>query len=310
MAGPYLILGATGTVGRRVLALMAASGHDVRGATRKGAGRGFVTLDLLDPAGHAAALDGVKTVMLMSRPGDEEAHVHAAPFIKAMVEQGVRRVVVLSALGAEKYPDFSLRKVELLVERSGLEWTHVRPNFFMQMLAAPPLCHEIAWKGTLSLPLGGARVAYVDADDVAAVLVRALLDRSLSGRGVDVNGPVALDHGEVAARISRAAGRDVAYVNLTEEDARRLLTDRGLTAPHVERVLRFYALTRAGACAAPDSTVAALLGRPLGTFEAFAARHAAAWSPPGTSSDPGAVPRVRAFPRPPSPARGAADGAS
>lgn len=280
MAGPYLILGATGTVGRRVLALMKAQGHDVRGATRKSAGPGFVTFDLLDPTGHASALDGVGTVMLISRPGDEEADVYAAPLVKTMAELGVRRVVVLSALGAEKRPEFSLRKVEILVERSGMEWTHVRPNFFMQMLATPPLSLEIARQGTLSLPLGGARVAYVNADDVAAVLVRALIDRSLSGQGLDVNGPHALDHGHVVARISREIGREVAYVDLSEDAARRLLTARGFPPHHVERVLGFYALTRAGACATPDTTVAALLGRPLGTFDAFVASHADVWSPP------------------------------
>lgn len=278
MSESYLILGATGTVGGRVLATMRSLGHVVKGASRQNATEpDFRRFDLLEPATHASALEGVSTVMLMSRPGDEEAHIHAEPFIDAMVEQRVSRVVVLSALGAEKRADFSLRKVEALVERSGMAWTHVRPNFFMQMLASPPLGTEIATRSTLSLPLGDAKVAYVDADDVAAVLVRALVDPALAQQSFDVNGPRSLDHDEVTALIARQVGRQIRYVPLDEDSARRLLAIRGLSPPHVERVLRFYALTRQGACAAPDTTVAALLGRPLGTFEAFVEANAAAW---------------------------------
>ncbi|AGA28251.1 putative nucleoside-diphosphate sugar epimerase [Singulisphaera acidiphila DSM 18658] len=278
MSESYLILGATGTVGRRVLATMRSLGHVVKGASRRNAaGPDFRRFDLLEPATHVSALEGVSTVMLISRPGDEEAHIHAEPFIDAMVGQRVGRVVVLSALGAEKRADFSLRKVEALVERSGMAWTHVRPNFFMQMLASPPLCTEIVTRNTLSLPLDDAKVAYVDADDVAAVLVRALIDPTLAHQSFEVNGPRSLDHDEVTALIARQVGREIRYVPLDEDSARRLLAIRGLSPPHVERVLRFYALTRQGECAASDTTVAALLGRPLGTFEAFVAANAAAW---------------------------------
>ncbi|SIO59178.1 Uncharacterized conserved protein YbjT, contains NAD(P)-binding and DUF2867 domains [Singulisphaera sp. GP187] len=277
MSERYLILGASGTVGRRVLATMKGLGHAVKGASRRNGGPGDVRFDLLEPSTYAPALADVSTVMLISRPGDEEAHLHAEPFVEAMVRHGVARVVVLSALGAERRVEFSLHNVETLVERSGLGWTHVRPNFFMQMLALPPLSTEIATRSTLSLPLGDAKVAYVDADDVAAVLVRALIDPSLSGQGLDVSGPRALGHDEVAALVSRQVGREIRYVPLDEESAQRLLGLRGLSPAHVERVLRFYALTRQGWCATPDATVSQLLGRPLGTFEAFVVANATAW---------------------------------
>jgi len=279
MPEDYLIMGATGEVGRRVLATMAAAGLPVRGASRRPRGQGMVALDLLDPATHRAAFEGASAAMLVSRPGDEEAHVHAEPLVRAMVDAGVRRVAVLSALGAGRREDFSLRKVERLVEASGAAWTHVRPGFFMQMLARPPLADEIAVDGTLSLPLADARVAYVDVEDVAAVLVRALTDPSLAGRAIDVNGPEALDHHEVAAAVARAAGREVRYVPLDDAQARLLLERRGLPSAHAERVLRFYALAREGWCATPDAEVAEMLGRPLGTFARFAARRATAWRP-------------------------------
>lgn len=272
-----LVLGASGLVGSRVVDLLAREGRDVTGASREPRGPEQRKLDLLDPGSFPPALDGITTVMLMSRPGDEDAHLHAGPLVQAMVAAGVQRVVTLSALGAEQRPEFSLRKVEVLVEQSGLSWTHVRPNFFMQMLALPPLSTEIAARGTLSLPLANAAIAYVDADDVAAVLHRALVDPSLAGQGLTVSGPRALTHAEIAASISEAVGADVRYIELDEDAARQLMLARGFAPRHVERVLTFYRLIRAGFCSEPDQRLQDLLGRPLRTWEDFVRGSARAW---------------------------------
>lgn len=272
-----LVLGASGLVGGQVLQLLLRHGHDAVGASRRPCGEAWVRFDLLDPATHAPALAGVGAVMLLSRPGDTQAHVHAAPFIEAMVAAGVRRVVDLSALGAELRPDFSTRRVERLVEDSGLAWTHVRPNFFAQMLARPPLSTEIARERTLRLPLAAAKVAYVDASDVAAVIFRALTDPELAGRAIPISGPEALDHEEIARRLSAALGETVRYVAISEAAARDLLASRGFPAPQIERVLEFYARCREGFCATPDTWTARLLGRPLGTLDAVIAANLPAW---------------------------------
>lgn len=277
MSERFLVMGATGTIGRRVLDLLQRAGQEVRGASRHPIGEGWVRFDLVDPATHGPALEGISTAMLVARPGDEEADRFAAPLIETMRRHRVGRVVVLSALGAAARPDFSLRKVELLVEQSGLAWTHVRPNFFMEVLARPPLSTEIAHCGTLSLPLGEARVAYVAADDVAAVLARALVDPSLVGTGIELSGPESLTHAELVDRISQQINRPLRYVDLDAASARRLLAERGFPPVHIERLMGFYSLIRKGWCAKPDTGAAQLLGRPLIPFSDFAARNAAAW---------------------------------
>jgi len=277
MSDRILVVGSSGLVGRNVVQMLEAENRSLVCATRHPATNRDVYFDLLKPASFARALEGVSTVMLISRPADEDAHVHAAPFVQAMRVRGVRRVVVLSALGAELRPDFSLRRVEILVEDSGMLWTHVRPNFFMQMLALPPLATEIAALGTLSLPLAGASVAYVDAFDVAAVVHRALIDESLSGHGITVSGPEPLDHDQIAASISQSIGRPVRYVQLGEATARELMLSRGFDARQVERVLTFYRLIRGGFCGKPDGCAAKLLGRPLRTWSDFLVRSRPAW---------------------------------
>lgn len=258
--------------------LLLQHGYDAVGASRQRAGSCWRYFDLLEPATFAAALAGMTSVLLLSRPGDEEAHIHAAPLVAALADSGVKRVVVLSALGADQRPDFSLRKVERLVETADLEWVHVRPNFFMQTLTRPPLSTEIARHRRLSLPLGEAEIAYVDAKDVAAVAFAALTDPALTGQTIDVSGPEAFTHGAIVARIGRLLGEPVGFVDITEDAARILLLERGFPRPQAERVLQFYALCRQGMCAKPDTAVARLLGRPLGTLDAFLAANRSAWS--------------------------------
>jgi uncharacterized protein YbjT (DUF2867 family) len=275
----YLVLGATGLVGGLVLHQLASEGRDVLGATRRPGSARQVRLDLLDEASFQPALADVTTVMLMSRPGDEEAHRVAQPFIAAMRQAGVRHVVVLSALGAQRRPEFSLRKVELLVEHSGMSWTHIRPNFFMQTLALPPLAAEIANQGTLSLPLGDAAIAYVDARDVACVVHRALVDPGLVGRGIDVNGPDAWTHDALMEVLSLTLGRPLRYVGLDEDEARALMRARRFPPLRIERVLSFYRLIRQGFCAHPDAELGALLGRPLTAWSDFVRVNRGAWIP-------------------------------
>lgn len=276
----FLVLGASGLVGGCVMRLLRQHGYTVAGASRQRTGDGWRRFDLLDPATHAAALEGMTGVLLLSRPGDEEAHIHVEPLVSAMQEAGVRRVVVLSALGAERRPDFSLRKVERLVEASGLEWVHVRPNFFMQMLTRPPLVTEINAHRSLSLPLGDAAIAYVDARDVAELAFTALTDPALTGRGIDVSGPEAFTQRAIAERIGRLLGEPVRFVDIPEDSARVSLLERGLPRPQAERVLQFYSLCRMGMCARPDvdGVVAGLLGRPLGTLDEFLAANRPAWN--------------------------------
>ncbi len=279
MKNKILVMGASGFVGGWVFKMLQKEGYDAVGASRTPRGDRWRLLDLLDPKTFSSALQDIATVMLISAPGDEAAHLHAKSFIESLTSADIERVVVLSALGAGRRPELSNRKVELLVEETGLSWTHVRPNFFLQMLSRPPLCTEIAKENTLSLPLGNTRIAYVDAKDVAAVLFRALTYPTLAGQALEVSGPEALTHEEIVARISLKIGRTIRYVDLSELEAHALLQRRGYPEAHIARILRFYALCRHGQCAQPDHEIAELLGRPLLTLNDEIEKGYRAWLP-------------------------------
>jgi uncharacterized protein YbjT (DUF2867 family) len=277
---------------------LAERGYDVVGATRRPglqtavraerAGDAtsppaprWVELDLERPETFAPALEGVRRVFLLARPGDPEPERVAAPFVEAMVAAGVEHVANLTSFGVEERDDIPLRKVELALEASGLGWTHLRPNWFMQVFAGPPLLGSILTEGRIAVPAGDATISWIDARDVGAVAVEALEDPERhGGRAWTLTGGEALGHEAVARAISEATGRTVRYDPIDDEEARRRVVEAGLGEARAERIVGFYRLVRGGACSPVVDHAERVLGRAPRRFDAFAREHRDRWIPP------------------------------
>src|SRR5512140_429383 len=246
MSGKVLVMGATGEVGGRVLRELVRQGEEVAGASREPTGAAAALggswreLDLERPATFAPALEGVARLFLVARPGDDDPDVPGAPLLAAARAAGVRRVVLLSAFGAELEPEFGLRRLELLLETSGLAWTHLRPNFFMQIFAGPPLLTGLLTSGVLRLPASDARLSYVDTRDIADVAAAALTGDGHEGKAYALTGPESLDHYDVVSRISAASGVTFRYEPVSEGAAAAAMAAGGLGPARVERLLGFY----------------------------------------------------------------------
>lgn len=282
-----LVTGATGTVGTALVRELNRRGAAVRGASRdparapQGAGDvAWVAFDFSAPGTFQAALEGVDRVFLIARPGDDEPARTARPFVGAMAEAGVRRVVTLTAMGAERRDDVSLGHLERLVEEAGFAWTHLRPNWFMQVVAVPPLVHAIAATGRIEVPAGDARISWIDARDVAAVAAVALTEAGHERRAYLLTGGEALHHRDVAEALSAASGREIVYRALDEAEGREAVLAAGLGPRRADRLTAFYRLVRAGACAPISTHVAEVLGRSPTTFESFAEEHRSHWATP------------------------------
>lgn len=286
MSGIVLVLGATGEVGGRVLQELQAAGERVRGASRT-AGRAaavrggrWVELDLERPDTFSSALEGVDRVFLIARPGDDDPDRVAGPFFDAARRAGVARVVNLTAMGVEREPEFGLRRLECQLEASGLGYTHLRPNFFMQVFAAPPLLGQVMGR-VLRLPAADARLSYVDTRDIADVAVAALTDSAHVGKAYTLTGPESLDHHAVARHLSTAAGWRITYEPVTDEEAAAFMSAAGLGPARVERLLGFYRRVRAGHSAPVSGDVEAVLGRRARSFASFAWQYAPSWTRTG-----------------------------
>jgi uncharacterized protein YbjT (DUF2867 family) len=293
MMGRTLVVGATGKVGREVVAGLTARGEAVRGASRDPARAGHllppatevVEFDYDRPETFRRALETVDCMFMSVRPGDEAADATAGPLVDEAVRRGVRHIVTLTAMGAERVPDNALRRIERQVEASGATWTHLRPNFFMQIFAVPPLVQQLRAVHSLRVPAADARLSFVDVRDVGAVAVVALLDGRHSGKAYTLTGGEAIDHGAVTRAISRATSQAFNYVPIGEEEARHLMAAGGLPPRRVERLLGFYGLVRAGACAELSPDVASVLGRPPIGFDRFARDYSTHWGEAGSEEE-------------------------
>ena len=260
-------------------------GVPVRGATRDPArarrrrlpATEWIRLDLEDPESFPLALQGIRRAFLMARPGDPDPARVAGPLLEAMARAGVRRIVNLTAMGAESRGDVTLGAVERMVESGGFRWTHLRPNWFMQIFTSGPLRESIRRAGLLPVPAADARISFVDARDVAAVAARVLVEEGHDGTGYTLTGGTAVTHAEVARELSRASGRSIAYVPIEEERARRVIADGGLGPERAERLIRFYRLVREGRAAPVTDDVALVLGRHPISLARFARDHAHRW---------------------------------
>ncbi|MFF4159695.1 NAD(P)H-binding protein [Streptomyces sp. NPDC001678] len=257
-----LVTGATGRVGRRVVAGLMAAGVRVRALTRAPEAAGLppgVEVhkgDLTLPDTLPAALEGVGRLYLFPVP--ETAREVAA----LAREAGVRRVVVLSSSSVlegleeleelEGGDDEALARnhsalhhltVERAVEESGVDWTFVRPDEF---------AGNVLWKwrdsiraeGVVRAPYGKAARALIHEADVADVAVAALLEDGHVGGRYQLTGPATLTQIDQVRAIAEALGRDIRFEELSHEEGRAAMSAH-MPPPVVEMVLGYLAASTA-----------------------------------------------------------------
>ncbi|MGW4110739.1 NAD(P)H-binding protein [Actinosynnema sp. NPDC004786] len=258
---PILVLGATGSTGRRVAARLADLGHAVRRASR----RGDVRFDWTDPGTWPAALTGVERVYLMA---PHELPIDPA-FVGEAVARGVRRFVLLSSRGVVEMRDERLLAAERLVRGSGVGWTVLRPDWFNQNFDEGFFRPSVL-AGELVVPLGEKAQTFVDADDIAAVAVAALTGDGYEGRVYEVTGPEALSFRQALAVIGEVTGRRVEYRG-TADDYRAVVP-----AETAERQIRAWDALGDGE---PTDVVARVAGREPTRFRDYVTRawDAGAW---------------------------------
>ncbi len=272
-----LVIGASGTVGSELSRLLAASGQTVRRATSQAPTQaGQVHLDLVRGSGLAAALDGVDRAFLLAPPGHTNQHELLAPVIDAARERGLRRVVLMSAMGANADDSAPLRRAELHLERSGLPWNVIRPNWFMQNFHTFWL-HGILTQGRILLPVGRAKGSFIDARDIAAVAASLLSRDDLADRDFDLTGGEALDHDEVAALLSRETGRDIRFQDIPPEAMLEGLIGAGLPHDYAEFLVLILGFFKAGYAERCTDAVQAITGRAPRRFADYAREHRQAW---------------------------------
>ncbi|MDR3666108.1 MAG: SDR family oxidoreductase [Ignavibacteriaceae bacterium] len=285
MSKQILVIGATGRVGSELVRLLIENGESVSAATRNpvtNASKFFNTVDVVEfdydrPETFAPALNGVEKIFLSVRPGDNHSDIVSMPLIELAKQMNVQHIVDLTAMGVEQDESFMLRKLEKNVEASGVEFTHLRPNWFMQNFNSGPMYTEIMATKELHLPAADAEISFVDVRDIAAVAFTALTHFGHSGKAYTLTGQESLSHFQVVDIISQVIFDKISYVPVTEEAARETMINRKIPHDLIERWTDFYRKVRAGLCSTISPDIESVLGRPPILFDRYAGDYAASW---------------------------------
>jgi uncharacterized protein YbjT (DUF2867 family) len=279
MANQFLVIGASGTVGSEVARLLREQGHKVRTTTSRkdAAGSDSVHVDLVTGAGVQQAFAGIDRAFLVSPAGYADQYAILAPLVRAAKEQGLKKLVLMSAFGADADPTSPLRRSELDLEQSGLAWNIIRPNWFMQNFNTFWL-HGIQAQNTIALPVGDARTSFIDARDIAAVAARLLTDDAWNNRAFNLTGPESIDHAQVASAISAASGRAVTFQDAAPADLKQGLLGAGLTEAYADFLLLIFGYLKAGYNAAVTDDVKTILGRAPTDIRNYVQDYRSAWA--------------------------------
>jgi len=284
-----LITGATGTNGRLVVEALLARGARVRAmvqdpsraAPLHRAGAELVVADFDRADTLDTALTGVDRSLLLSAV-DRRLVERETRFVERARRAGLNHLVKFSAIGAHPAASFTFGRQHGTSERtimdSGLPFTFVQPNFFMQNLIWS--AGSIKATGELTSSLGTTPASHVDARDIAAVIAAVLtdpLDRH-AGRIHLVTGPAALSFDQVAETLTQVLGRPVRYGNLSDDQLKAGLLGAGQDEWQANALVELNTYARQGHASVVTDTVERITGRPARSLAQWARDHASAFS--------------------------------
>ncbi|HJS72013.1 MAG TPA: SDR family oxidoreductase [Acidimicrobiia bacterium] len=277
------VTGSTGAVGSRVAHRLAAAGVGQRLLVRDPAQApelpGATSVGVADFGNYAEmlkALEGVDTLFLVSfreAEGRLQQHIRA---VEASADAGVRRVVYLSFLSASPDSTFTLGRqhhaTEEHIRQSGFDFTFLRSSFYADFV--PYFTRD---DGVIKAPAGDGKVSWIARDDIADTVVAALTSEDHVGETLANTGPAALDFHETAAVLSRVTGREISYVEETEEEAWESRRPIGAPDWEVEGWVSSYLAVANGELSLVSDTVQRLTGHQPIDLETFLASNPSLW---------------------------------
>jgi uncharacterized protein YbjT (DUF2867 family) len=270
----YLITGATGDVGSKVVGSLVGRGERPRVFVRdklKACAEFGDRVDvhvgnLADEGSLTAAMEGVDALFLVN--SGPRIPVLDASAAKAAKAAGVRHLVKLSSLDVEESLAIGAwhERGEEAIRASGVGFTFIRPSGFMANLLA--WAHSIRSEGVVRSSTGDGRRPFIHSEDIAAVAVKVLTSGEYAGECLSLTGPEAVSFEEITGRIGSAIGRTLRFEGISDEEAGRRFSMTGASAEEAAAHVELWRAIREGRLGKVADGVKRVLGRePIGLDE-------------------------------------------
>jgi uncharacterized protein YbjT (DUF2867 family) len=216
-----LLTGATGKTGSETAKALVARGVKARALVRnaekaaalKAAGIELVVGDVTDATVMKKALAGVEKFLLLM-PNGQQQLAQEKQAVDLAREAGVRHIVKMSSMEAVANATAPIPQVhwasEEYIRASGLAWTMIKPNFFMQNFLGS--AKSIKENKSFSMPMGDGKTAMADARDIGAATAEALAGKGHEGKSYEITGPEVISFHQAAERFSEVLGTKITYV--------------------------------------------------------------------------------------------------
>lgn len=283
-----LLTGATGKCGNAAAKELLGKGASLRALVRDAARA--VDLDVagvelvIGDAGDAASLDqafaGCDKALLIL-PNSEGQLDMEKQFIDRARAAGVNHIVKLSSMEAmatafSPIPQGHWASEEYL-RASGLAWTMIKPNFFMQNLLSNAV--TIKSMNKFFLPMGEGKTGMSDCRDIGAVIAETLAGDGHENQSYEVTGPDLLTFYEVADTFTKVLGRKIEYVNQPMEAFRETLSQFLTNEWHLNAVCELFREIAEGGLNHKTDTMRELLGHEPISLAQFVRDYQGAFQP-------------------------------
>lgn len=262
MKSNILVIGGTGKTGRRVVTGLTQSGHNVKIGSRNS----NPAFNWEDVSTYAKALKGIDRAYIvyypdLAVPGAREA---ITVLTEAALQEGLEKVVLLSGKG-----ETEAEACEQIVADSGLNYTLVRASWFNQNFSEGAFL-DFVLAGHVALPMPKAEIPFVDADDIAEVVTKVLVDDSYNGETITVTGPRKMTFKEVVKAMAQGIGKTIQYQAISIEEFKAGMKAAGLPDSYIW----LFGYLFQEVLGNPDNQtisndVERVLGRPATSFEAY-----------------------------------------
>jgi uncharacterized protein YbjT (DUF2867 family) len=294
MVETILVTGATGTVGSEVINQLSGAAADVniRAAAHSIENlKKIVKSDIVEPVemdydkpdSLKDALKDVDRVFLLT-PFQSDMVELSSNFLKEIENAGnIKHIVKLSVMGADSEPGIIgsrlHRQVEKMMEDTGIPFTFLRPNFFMQNFVNF-FSQSIKEQGAFYLPAGDGRVSFVDVRDIASVAAQVLTnnnDGRHNGKAYNITGPEAISYGDVARILSEQLGKKISYVDISEDAARKGMKESGWDDWTINYMMELFNIIRMGYLSQVSSVIEEVTEKRAISFNQFAKDYSGAF---------------------------------
>jgi len=258
---PILIIGKNGKTGARVNQRLRAMGYTTRAVSRSST----PSFDWEDPATWASAIEGTTTAYVTYQPdlAVPNAESTIKEFVKVATENGLKHIVLLSGRGED-----GAQRAEEVLKNSGLTWNIVRASWFFQNFSESFMLQGIL-AGELVLPAGETVEPFIDADDIADVVVETLTNQRHNNKLYEVTGPRALSFAQCMEEISNALGQQVKYTKMPVDEYINALKEEGVPEDVQWLLNELFTVVFDGRNCKVMQGVEEALGRPATDFKTY-----------------------------------------